>query len=291
MFSEEWPLMMFTLFSQLAVGMFLMLLIVRTALKNKDAKAASGITKFGFTVTGVIMLVALILSLFHLGSPAGAYRSISNLGSSWLSREILTAGGFFVLWVVSYLLERKGKESAGLNWAIAVIGLVAVFCMASIYASSIRPAWENVNTYISFFGTTFLFGTVGALVAIAYGMKGKTVTPEVMATLKKISLVALLAVAVQLIYLPIYISGLASAGSAGSASAKLLATGYAAPVVIRWLLSLAGGVLAVYALNKKGKGRMAANTLYLALVAILVGEFIGRFVFYATAVSTMIGLN
>ncbi|HZK85300.1 MAG TPA: DmsC/YnfH family molybdoenzyme membrane anchor subunit [Desulfosporosinus sp.] len=38
MFAEEWPLMMFTLFAQLAVGSFLFLILIRTMLSPNDSK-------------------------------------------------------------------------------------------------------------------------------------------------------------------------------------------------------------------------------------------------------------
>ena len=101
MFAEEWPLMMFTLVSQLAIGSFLMLVLVRSLLTKQDPQGAAKLTNPGFKAVGVLMVVALLLSLFHLGTPTGAYRSILNLKSSWLSREILTAGGFLVFWFVS----------------------------------------------------------------------------------------------------------------------------------------------------------------------------------------------
>ena len=100
-----------------------------------------------------------------------------------------------------------------------------------------------------------------------------------------------MAIAVQLIYLPIFLAGLASGGTAAQASAGLMAGAYALPEVVRWVLSAAGGILLIYALAQQRKSGQAvpANLVYLALVAVLVGEFIGRYVFYATAVSIMVG--
>lgn len=291
MFAEEWPLMMFTLLSQLAVGTYIILVLVRTILSGKNSQVANQITKTGVAVVGPLMALALIFSLFHLGTPMGAYRSISNLGSSWLSREIVTAGGFFVLWAISYYLDKKDKSGPALSWIAVLFGLAAIFSMASIYATSVRPAWANINTYIVFFGTTLLFGAAGALAAIVHGMKGAKVSAEVLNILKKISFIAIAALVVQLAYLPIYISGLGSDGSAGMASANLLTDSYAMTMILRWIVSIAGGILLLNAVYKGGKGTIPANTVYLALGVVIVGEFIGRYVFYASAVSIMVGLN
>lgn len=291
MFSEEWPLMMFTLLSQLAVGTYLILVLVRSMLNGKKSPMAQQITNPGFVAVGPLMALALLCSLFHLGTPLGAYRSIANLGTSWLSREIVTAGGFFVLWAVGYYLERKGKSGSALSWITVLFGLGAIFSMASIYATSIRPAWANTNTYIAFFGTTLLFGSAGALVFIVRGLKGAKASDEVTAILKRISFIGLAALAVQVIYLPVYIAGLGSAGSAGLASAELLKGSYALSMILGVLVSIAGGILLLQAVLKGGKGTIPVNTVYLALAGVLVGEFIGRYVFYASAVSIMVGLN
>ncbi|WP_282437946.1 dimethyl sulfoxide reductase anchor subunit family protein [Desulfosporosinus shakirovi] len=110
MFAEEWPLMMFTLLAQLGVGTFIFLTIVRTVLESKENhKTAAQLKNTGFLAIGVIMAIALVLSLFHLGTPSGAYRSLSNIGSSWLSREILFVGIFFVLVLGNYFVARKGQ--------------------------------------------------------------------------------------------------------------------------------------------------------------------------------------
>lgn len=82
MFAEEWPLMMFTLLSQLAIGTYVILLLIRMSLSKSDARTAGQITNPGLKLTGPIMALTLIFSLFHLGTPMGAYRSILNLGSS-----------------------------------------------------------------------------------------------------------------------------------------------------------------------------------------------------------------
>lgn len=100
MFAEEWPLLMFTLFMQLAVGSYIFLVIIRSLTIKTDKEKSLKMTKTGMTLVGPTIIIALILSVFHLGSPFEAYRSIGNLGSSWLSREILLSGMFFALWQV-----------------------------------------------------------------------------------------------------------------------------------------------------------------------------------------------
>jgi len=290
MFAEEGPLMMFTLFSQLAVGSFLFLVLIRSLLGSKDPQVAK-MTNFGIMAVGPIMGLALIFSLFHLGTPLGAYRSISNLGSSWLSREILTAGGFFVFWFVTYRAYKKGRSGSIPAILTSLLGLTVIFSMASIYASSIRPAWANVNTYLAFYCATFALGGVGATSLIAYTIKRQEVTQETLVLLKKVGLVAMAAVLIPLVYLPIYTNGLYSGGVAAQSSAQLLTGSYLFPLIIQGILSVMGASLALYALSKVGTTRtgLPVNLIYLGFVMVFIGAFVGRYVFYASAVSVIIG--
>lgn len=288
-FAEEWPLMSFTLLSQLAVGTFIILMLIKTSMGNKDSQAAKAIN-FGFTAVGPITLLALIFSVFHLGDPLGAPRSILNLGSSWLSREILTSGGFLALWFAFWWLSRKGKESNALGWITALVGLSAVFSMASIYSSSVRPAWDNVNTYIAFFGATLTMGVLGASSTIIFGMKGNGLSTELTKSLKAMGYVGVVSVILPLIYLPMFISGLKGGDVTAVASAGIL-TGSTGLLAISGVLLVVGIALLLYTLSKGGNQAKAVPThiIYWALLLVLVGEFMSRYVFYAIGISPIIG--
>ena len=144
--------------------------------KENENQLAAKLTDKGFLAAGILMALAMVISLFHLGTPGGAYRAIFNLGSSWLSREIFFAGLFFALTVACYYLARKDRFHAFLAWISSLVGLLVIFNMASIYMSTIRPAWTDINTVLAFLGTTF-FGAVGSVAFIALGLKGKTCLP------------------------------------------------------------------------------------------------------------------
>ncbi|AGA70702.1 DMSO reductase anchor subunit [Desulfitobacterium dichloroeliminans LMG P-21439] len=285
-FAEEWPLMTFTLLCQLAIGMFIVLMLVKASVGSRDSQVSKAING-GFTIVGPLTVLALLFSVFHLGDPLGAPRSIFNLGSSWLSREILTAGGFLVLWFAFWWLSRKGKESNALGWIAVLAGLAAVFSMASIYSSSIRPAWDDANTYIAFFGATLAMGVLGATGVIVYGFKGSS--GDLLKSLKNMSYLAAAAIVLPLAYLPVFISGLKGGGSTAEASAQIL-TGSMGVLAGRGILSVVGAVLLVVALNKGSQGKpLAAGTVYLALALVIAGELLGRYLFYAMGVSPMIG--
>ena len=115
---------------------------------------------------------------------------------------------------------------------------------------------------------------------------------EIHRLLKKICWVGLAGVILPLIYLPIYISGLNGGAEAAQASAQLLTGSYLIQLILHVVLSALGLGAAACFLYKQGgeKGlKIPASTVYLALALILAGEFLGRYVFYAAAVTTMIG--
>lgn len=289
-FAEEWPLMTFTLLAQLSIGTFIILMVVKALIGNQDSHASKALS-FGFTVVGPVTLLALIFSVFHLGDPLGAPRSILNLASSWLSREILTTGGFFVLWIVFWWLSRKGKESNALGWVTALVGLAAIFSMCHIYSSSVRPAWANLNTYVAFYGATFAMGVLGAVSVFVLGMKGNGFSESVTKALTKVSYVSVAAVVLPLIYFPIYLSGLKAGGATGEASAQIL-TGSMGLLIFRVILSVIGVVLLVNLLKKQGNKAQSfpVSVILLALVLVVAGEFMGRYLFYACGISPIIGI-
>ncbi len=286
-FAEEWPLMSFTLLSQLAIGMFIILMIIKTTLGSRDNQISAAL-KGGFTWVGPLTLVALILSVFHLGDPLGAPRSILNLASSWLSREILTAGGFFALWLVFWFLLRQGKESNILGWVTSIVGLAAVFSMASIYSSSVIPAWDNVNTYVSFYGATFAMGAVGAATVLVVGLKGSSIS-NALKGLSTASYLGIAGVIIPLLYLPVFTSGLKNGGDTAAASAQVLSDSMGMLIGYGGL-SLVGAGLLLFAIRKGSKGgNLSSGTVFLALALVIAGQFLGRYLFYAMGIPPMIG--
>ena len=97
---QDWALVIFTLCISAAAGACIFYGLERQ--KTADHKLERG-----FLYLLIMVVIGLLGSLLHLGRPWAAPYSILNIGSSWLSREILFAGSFFVLVAVS--CSRKGK--------------------------------------------------------------------------------------------------------------------------------------------------------------------------------------
>lgn len=324
MLAEEWPLILFTFLSQSAIGLFIILIIIRSILAKKAGpETAEQLTLHGIFAVGPIMGVSLLLSFFHLGKPILAYGAIFNIGTSWLSREILFSGLFFFLWFVysyisfvySYIPKnqntRKGlawltslvgllqqtlynrktglvgllqqalyNRRNGLAWFTSLVGLLAIFSMSSVYTASVRRAWADPNTFIAFFGTTFFLGSIIATAFVAYNVKEKEISAEVLSVQEKTFLAAFFSMLVQLIYIPMYL-----AGFSGGEVAALLPDGlYAFPTILRWFFSFSGLIIIGYLLynQKRNLKGIPAKMIYIALALVVFGEIIGRCVFYAS---------
>jgi DMSO reductase anchor subunit len=112
------------------------------------------------------MGAALLISLLHLGTPAAAWRSLANLRSSWLSREILCALLFTVTSALCAVLRATHTGPASLGDAAAALaalcGIALLYAMSRVYRVRTLPAWDTPRTTVSFFATALLLGTLAA---------------------------------------------------------------------------------------------------------------------------------
>jgi len=98
---REVILVTFTILAQMSVGAFLVLCVVKFFVARKAGVVeADRMGDRSLIAIIAVLGLGLLASLFHLGSPLAAPRAINNLGSSWLSREILSGSIFFVLGAV-----------------------------------------------------------------------------------------------------------------------------------------------------------------------------------------------
>ncbi|WP_338825002.1 hypothetical protein MHOCP_05660 [Moorella humiferrea] len=275
---KEWALVLFTLLAQASVG----LMVVAQALNAKDRTGLKGVLPW----VGILMAASMLISLGHLGSPLGAPRAILNLKSSWLSREIFFASGFFVLWALNYVLETRSQASEGVKaatgWLASLCGVVAVVSMANIYVHTILPAWTTAYTHIAFYSTALVLGAVlYAVLTHRAGEEGR---------FKQAAMLAIVGIALQLVSLPPYLAYLGAGPVAAQETARQL-TGAAPVLILSQALAVIGGIFfGVYALKGGGeKGAAAGQWVYGALALLVLAELAGRYLFYATGVSIMVG--
>lgn len=131
--SFEFPLVIFTVLSQLASGMAIFLCWSMYA--YPDAQAS---IRKSWLWVGVISICGLIASLFHLGHPFMAYKALYNLGASWLSWEGL---GFAVFCLLAFITWLKPSRMLGI--VTALVGAYSLIAQGLTYAPPSIPALHN----------------------------------------------------------------------------------------------------------------------------------------------------
>lgn len=113
---KEWPLVFFTLISSVLVGWFFGL-----AFNNNTEEL-----RYVYVLLG---LIGMAISTLHLGKPMRAYRSIFNLRTSWLSREIL----FFILFLGSSVIALFVDDFKPLLFIALVLGVLLLISIEFVY--------------------------------------------------------------------------------------------------------------------------------------------------------------
>jgi len=142
---EEWPLVLFTsIYAFLSGWIF--------AFINSE----SSLYRYLFIGFGV---VGMILSAFHLGKPFRATRSIFNIRSSWLSREILLSGLFLTSAFV-YLFVLKSAILLIVTASISVLLLLSIEMVYSIAEKKYFTIIHSANTVLTALLFALLFASI-----------------------------------------------------------------------------------------------------------------------------------
>lgn len=301
--TQEWPLILFTILGQMAVGSFIVLGIAHYFANRKyGAEQADRLADRALLGIWPVLGLALLASLLHLGNPLNAPRAISNLATSWLSREILTSVLFFGLGVVFAFLQWRKLGSASLRnalaWLASLVGLVLVYAMSQVYSLAAQPAWNSLATPVSFFVTTFLLGSlavgVGLVVNYAMVKRSDPDCAEMQCTLLResvrwIAVAALVLLGVEVVTVAaqaIYLAG--SGVPAAAQSAALTFNQFGALFVLRLALVFVGAGVFALALYRNalvaGREQALGSYVFAAFALVLAAEVMGRFLFYATHV-------
>lgn len=301
--TQDWALITFTILAQMSVGAFVVLGFIHYfAVRKGGLEAAERLSDRALLAIGPVMVLGLIASLLHLGSPLTAPTAILNIGKSWLSREVLFGvlfaafGGAF-----AFAQWRKIGTYASRNilaWIATVFGLALVFCMSMVYMLDSQPAWNNLATPILFFATTFLLGSlaIGVAFAAIYGMSKENESEcakEQCELLRKtifwIAIASMVLLGIELVTIPILNAYLAGNGiPQAAASASAIYANYGFLFALRLLLVFLGaGMFGMFLFRTSaivGSEKTLSNLVYVAFTLVLAAEVIGRFLFYATHV-------
>ena len=153
---REWSLVCFSLLIQMAAGLAIWLGAARWWLPRTDERA-------GLLLVPVLTVTAIGVALLHLRRPHQMLRAITNLRSSWLSREILLVCLFFFLGL--WALTPAGAVSR--DWLLPVCGLLLIGGMARVYMLRTVPVWNRAKTPLTFLVTGLLLGGLLTLALLA----------------------------------------------------------------------------------------------------------------------------
>ena len=300
---QEWALVLFTTIMQMAVGAFVVLGGVHYFASHRyNAAEADKLSDRSLLAIGPIVVLALLVTLFHLGNPLNAPRAISNIGTSWLSREITLALVFAVGGALFAFIQWRKIGSATVRNAfallVAAVGLVLVYAMAAVYQIPTVPAWNNLATPVSFYLTAFLLGAlaIGAAFVVSYWwLRRKTTDTEInqvnilVITLRWIALLSLALLGAQFVVIPVYLASLATnASPAAASSINILFSDNGWILAIRLVLIFLGaGIFSVFIYRSAAPDerlRMVGNLALVAFVLVLISEVLGRYLFYASMV-------
>jgi anaerobic dimethyl sulfoxide reductase subunit C (anchor subunit) len=297
---REWALVTFTILAQMSVGAFWVLGIVHFyATRKAGVEEADRMSDRALLAIIPVLALGMLASLLHLGSPLSAYKAVSNLDSSWLSREILFGVLFAISGALFAFLQWRKIGTFGMRnvvaWIAALLGLGLVTSMSNVYLLGSQPAWNTLATPISFFVTTLLLGALAMGVAFVwnYARVQKTdpgcadVQCELMrTTLRWIAVACVALLGIELVVLPVYLGFLAMGNSAALASLRMMFSSFGLLFALRIVLVFVGaGVLGVFLYqnaSSAGQEKMLGGITYSAFVLVLAAEVMGRFLFYTT---------
>ena len=158
----EFSLVIFTVFTQFAVGLALFAAWKSLRCAGSSAKECKGIPAWRGKDWRFVLLLAvtgLVASLFHLAQPLRAAEVLGNLSVSWLSRECLIFGIFTVLTLMIVF-----RESRCLAVMAALVGLAGIVAQGFTYAPAAMPAINNGVPMLLFLLSALTLGSASGQV-------------------------------------------------------------------------------------------------------------------------------
>lgn len=283
MIRKELSLIVNSILVPLAAGLFIFLAVFRLILSDgTDSASVKYFTGTGMALSGPVILLGIIVSLFHLGNPFRAYRSVKKIDTSWLSREVFFTGAFFGLWLLYYILESAGIVNSYVICLTIMAGFLSIVSMANIYHSTGKPGWSGFNTYTGFLGSIIILGSVAvASIAVFYrAFSGEAGNLIFISLLMALFVTALRFIQQIFLFAKLKPNDEWNMDSlvSGSSLNEATISRYKIFMIAGWLLSFTG---IVFSLLFFKSGVLVLNEVFAVLFAVvLAGEFLERCGFY-----------
>ncbi len=303
--SRENPLVIFTLVSQAAIGLFFAAFIGAEFGLDSLVSLRNSVMYVPLVAIAVGLAgIGMLMSATHLGKPMRFYRGFNNLRHSPVCREglgILLFMVFAGLHLLAVLPENSLFQSlvgefgefrilaSSLGWLGVVAGSVGLYYMIRCYRIPARPFWNHWQTGSSFTGTAMVMG------GITLGLIG---VPTLLLT--ELIVDQLMLVSAGLIFLGCLLEGIGlirhaqimnGANSEGSASHYIQCTVFGKSYQLRNTLVALNCLLSAAVLVVVTQFAVAETALLMPLagfllVSALAAALIGRCLFYVLVIPT-----
>ncbi|MGB5934193.1 MAG: DmsC/YnfH family molybdoenzyme membrane anchor subunit [Anaerolineae bacterium] len=295
----EYSLLIFTLFSGFAIGSTSLAAVAELVDFTQKSERFKEVSKWGAYLALPCLIIGLAASVFHLGRPLAFLNGLSNLGSSWISREGVFGILFLILVAIYalfwFLAGRGGAVSKVWRLVVGILStlsaLALVFSTGMAYAM-VRaiPAWNTPLTILFFAVSAFLLGTllVGTTLAVR-SLRAKSVEEKaiLLASLQPFAGVGTILVITVMVVGGLRLVHLSVATTQAAGQSLSLVTSSLlgltlARVIIGMVLPL---VAMAYAWSKVRSRPETINTwMIVSFVCVLAGEVMARALFFLTAV-------
>ena len=310
---EELPMILFTVIAQMAIGAFWALGFVqlRGRLRKLPGEAIDRVTDTSLFAVGPLLILGFFAAFFHLNDPFHAPFTLLHVGSSWLSRELLSGvlfGGFgFVFAACQWnkWLSRTVRDVLAVLTALS--GLALLTSMSGVYCT-VRtiPAWHTPAVPVFFFASALLTGPLAVALSLllvwkkalsateaapeAKGWRSRLAVGQISDDLKSLvhSVMQILTIVsaasgiVIMITYPAYLLGLHQQGGAAAQVADVISGGFLTCRLI--LLGIAVIGAGVFAFTQIRLHTQPTTTLTVLLCGSLllafISELMGRAVHY-----------
>lgn len=297
---REWALPVYTILMQLTVGSLFVLWLIRSLSNSKFShQEIDRIIRNPIFVIAFTAVVAMGGSHFHLSKPFHSFLAVLNFKSSWLSREIVFTVLFFLtmmsLLYLTYFRAYHRRLITALGWLAIFFGIILIYCMARIYLLPTQVAWNSNMVIFSFYTTSFLLGVMAIACLMVLDLKfaeiQKTDDVELRVEVIRYSFSGLAFMTVLLIFariltLFVQMQELAQGDLIARTSLRLLLELYEPLLFMRLIFIVSAAVYFSIPVYRICRWQLPPQKLmmpvYLSCLLILVGEIIGRFLFYAT---------
>jgi formate dehydrogenase iron-sulfur subunit len=299
------PLAIMLVLTQLSVGAFVVDFILQHVV---FPSRFSTLQPYNAGVALVMGLVALTASVFHLGRPKYAFRSILGFKHSWLSREAVAFGLFAasaVVYAAVSWLPRFDSLSAPIGVVVMSTGLAGLFCSIKIYQSTNRTwwAWRHAGTKFAMTAVVCGLAMIGATTAIVAPLVGSEGSNDLQANaqtviIRPLAVLLIIGALMKLLHELWFFRHLRNDDPTDFKRTALLLVGPLRQTTqTRFLLGTVGGVLlpVMFLLFEQLHGRSLATIVValgaiVTLVCVTCGELLERYQFFrAVSVPRMPG--